>query len=244
MRVKEENAKAGLKLNNIKKKLDHGIQSHHFVANRKGKVETVTDFIFVSSKSLWTVTATKKLKAKQNKQTKKKTLDSWKENYDRLRQHIKKQGHYFADKSLYSQSYGFSSSHVWMWSLDHKEGWALKNWCVWTVLEKTLESPLDCKKIKLVNPKGNQLRIFIGRIMKLQYFGHSNTAKSWLLEKTRMLEKIEDRKRRGWNRMKCLDTNTNSVDMSLSKLWETVKNRESWNAAVHGVAKSQIWLTL
>ena len=71
MRVKEENAKAGLKLNNIKKKLDHGIQSHHFVANRKGKVETVTDFIFGSSKSLWTVTVTKKLKAKQNKQKRK-----------------------------------------------------------------------------------------------------------------------------------------------------------------------------
>ena len=73
--------------------------------------------------------------------------------------------HYFTTKSLSSQSYGFSSSHVWMWELDHKEGWEVKNWCFRTVvLEKTLESPLDCKEIKPVNPKGNQFWIFTGRI--------------------------------------------------------------------------------
>ena len=88
----------------------------------------------------------------------------WKKGYDKPRQHIKKQRHYFADKGPYSQSYGFSNSHVWMWELDHKEGGALKNWCFWTVvLEKTLESPLDCKEIQPVNPKGNQHWIFIGR---------------------------------------------------------------------------------
>ena len=77
---------------------------------------------------------------------------------------IKKQRHYFVDKGLYSQSYGFSSSHVQMWELDHKEGWVPKNWCFWiVVLEKTLENPLNCKEMKLVNPKGNQPRIFIGR---------------------------------------------------------------------------------
>ena len=77
---------------------------------------------------------------------------------------IKKQRHQFADKGWYSQSYGFSSSHVWMWELDHKEGWRMKNWCFWIVmLEKTLESPLNCKEIKPVNPKGNQPWIFIGR---------------------------------------------------------------------------------
>ena len=89
---------------------------------------------------------------------------------------FKKQRYHFANKGLYNQSYGFSSSHVWMWKLDYKESWALKNWCFWTVvLEKTLESPLDCKEIKPVNPKGNQPWIFIGRTMlklKLQYFGH------------------------------------------------------------------------
>ena len=80
------------------------------------------------------------------------------------RQCIKKQRHYFAEKGLYSQSYGFSSSHIWMWELDHKGGWAPKNWCFWiVVVEKTLESPLDSKEIKPVNPKGNQHCIFIGR---------------------------------------------------------------------------------
>ena len=83
---------------------------------------------------------------------------------DKPRQHIKKQTHYFADKGLCSQSCGFSSSHVWMWELDHKEDWAPKSWCCWTVvLEKTLESPLDCREIKPVSPKGNQSWIFTGR---------------------------------------------------------------------------------
>ena len=85
-------------------------------------------------------------------------------SYSKLRQHIKIQRHYFADKASSTQSYDFSSSHVWMWELDHKEDWASKNWCFWTVLlEKTLESPLDCKEIKPVNPKGNQPCIFIER---------------------------------------------------------------------------------
>ena len=89
---------------------------------------------------------------------------SLEESYDQPRQHIKKQRHYIADKALSTQSYGFSSSHVWMWELDYKESWAPKNWCFWTVvLEKTLESPLDCKEIKPVHPKGNQPRIFIGK---------------------------------------------------------------------------------
>ena len=84
--------------------------------------------------------------------------------YDQARQHIKKQRHYFANKGLSSQSYRFSSGHVWMYELDHKEGWALKNWCFWTVVsEKTLESPLGCKEIQPVHPKGNQSWIFIGR---------------------------------------------------------------------------------
>ena len=79
------------------------------------------------------------------------------------RQHIKNQRHYFANKGPSSQGYGFSSSHVWMWELDYKEGWAQKNWCFWTVvLEKTLESPLDCKEIQPVHPKGDQSWVFIG----------------------------------------------------------------------------------
>ena len=83
---------------------------------------------------------------------------------DKPREHIEKQRHYFANKGPSSQSYGFSSGHIWMWELDHKESWALKNWCFWTVvLEKTLESPLDCKEIQPINPKGNQSWIFIGK---------------------------------------------------------------------------------
>ena len=90
-------------------------------------------------------------------------LTPWKESYDQTRQHIKKQRHYFVHKGPSSQSYGFSSSHVWMWELDHKEGWVLKNWCLRIVLEKPLESPLDSQEIKLVNPKGNQPWIYTGR---------------------------------------------------------------------------------
>ena len=93
-----------------------------------------------------------------------KKLSPWKKSYDKPRQHIKKQRHYFANKCPSSQSYGFSSSHVWMWELDYKESWAPKDWCHWTVvLEKTLASPLDCTEIQPVHPKGNQSWIFIGR---------------------------------------------------------------------------------
>ena len=91
-------------------------------------------------------------------------LAPWKKSYDQPKHHIKKQRHYFADKGLSSQVYSFSSSHEWMWELDCKESWAPKNWCFWTVvLEKTLESPLDCKEIQPVYPKGNKSWIFIGR---------------------------------------------------------------------------------
>ena len=90
-------------------------------------------------------------------------LAPWKKGYDQPRQHIKKQRHYIANKGLSSQNYGFSNSHVWMWGLDYKESWALKNWCFWTVvLEKTLESPLDCKEIQPIHPKGDQFWVFIG----------------------------------------------------------------------------------
>ena len=92
------------------------------------------------------------------------TLDPWKESYDQPRQRIEKQRHYFARKCPSSQSHGFSSSHVWTWELDCEESWAPKNWCFWTVvLEKTLESSLDCKEIQPIHPKGNQFWIFIGR---------------------------------------------------------------------------------
>ena len=139
---------------------------------------------------------------------KKKKFAPWKKSYDKDRHCVKEQKHHFASQALASQSYGFSSSPVWKWELNHKEVWALKNWCFWAVvLEKTLESLLDSKEINTVNIKRNQPWVFIGRTdteAEVPILWPSD-AKSWLTGKNLMLGKTESKRTREWQRVRCLN---------------------------------------
>ena len=213
MKEKKESEKIGFKLNIQKTKIMKSgpITSWEIDGETVG---TVADFFGGGGrapKSLQMVTT-----AMMSKE-----LIPWKESYDQPRQHIKKQRHYFANKGPSSQGYGLSSSHVWMWKLDYKEIWAPKNGYFWiVVLEKTLESPLDCKEIQPVHSKGDQSWEFIGRTdveAETPILGHMMW-RTDSFEMTLTLGKIKDGRRRGPERMRQLHGITDSMDMSLGEL--------------------------
>ena len=150
------------------------------------------------------------------------------------------------NQGLSSQGYGFSSGHIWMWELDCEEIWALKNGCFWSVvLEKTLESPLDCKEIQPVHSEGDQSWLFIGRtdVEAETRILRPPHVKSWLTGKDPDSGRDWSRQRRGWQRMRWLHGITDLMDMSLGKLRGLVMDREDCCASIHGVSKSWTWLS-
>ena len=167
-------------------------------------------------------------------------LTPWKKSYDKPRQCVKKQRHYFTSKGLYSQCYDFSMYGCESWTIKKSE-WVPKNWCFWTVLlEKILESPLNCKIsnqsiLEEINPEYSLERLMLN--LRFQYFGHL-MQRADSLGKILSLGKIEGRRRRGQQRMRWFDDIIDRMDMNLSKLWEIVKYKETWHAAIHGVTKS------
>ena len=170
-----------------------------------------------------------------------KATASWHESDDKSRQCVEKQRHFSADKGPYSQGYGLTRGHIWLWELNHKEGRTPENWCLRTVvLEKTPESPLTERRsnqstLREINPEYS----LEGLMLKLQYFGYLMWTND-SLENSLMLGK--GRRRRGCQNMRRLDGIVDAMNMNLGKLLEMVRDREAWRATVHGVTKSQTWM--
>ena len=170
----------------------------------------------------------------------------WQESYDKPTQCVEKQRHYSANKGPYSQGYGLPSGHVQLWELDHKEGRTPKNWCLWTVvLEKTPKIPWTARRLnqsilREINPEYSLEELMLK--LKLQCFGHLMSTNN-SLEKSLMLGKLEGRRRRECQRMRWLDGIMDAMNMNSDKLWDMVRAREAWCAAVHRVVKSQTRLS-
>ena len=190
-------------------------------------MQTVTDFIFLGSRII----------VDSDRSHEIKSLAPWNKSYDKPRQHIKKQRHYFTDKGQYSQSYGFSISHVLMWELDHKkaEHWRIDDFELWC-WRRLLDSRRSNQSIlKEISPEYSLEGLMLK--LKLQYLGHL-MQRTDSLEKTLMLVKIEGRRRRVPQKMRWLNGINNSMDMSLNRLEVLVIGREAWHAAVYRVTKS------